>query len=193
MPAICRLRRMRRRSRAFTLIELSVVVALIGILSVLAVVAYRKWVRNAYVNEATEMLSNIRSAEETVRAETGGYIDVSGGLAAANLYPSTTPAGDKKTAWGADCTSCKAPWTSIHVVPSGAVRFGYAVTADNATTTSPTGIKSNDVAVDTSALVGQPWYAAVAICDVASDGVTPDTTIYTLSLNNQFYYNDVGQ
>jgi prepilin-type N-terminal cleavage/methylation domain-containing protein len=188
MPVLAHVR---PRSRGFTLIELAIVVVLIGILSLLAGVAYRKWVLNSYINEATEMLSNIRNAEETFRSENGGYLDVSGGLT--TLYPAATPTGNVKTAWGAACSACKAPWTSINVAPSAPVRFGYAVTADNSTTTSPTGITADDKAVNTTSLVGQPWYAAVAVCDVNSDGATPNTTIYVLSGTNQFYYNDVGQ
>src|SRR5277367_3194830 len=104
-----------RRTRAFTLIEAMAVVVIIGILAVLASLAYHKWVLSSYVGEAQGMLGNIRSAEETFRAENGGYLNVSNDLSASSLYPSTTPTGDVKTAWGGACSGCSGSWAALNV------------------------------------------------------------------------------
>src|SRR5579884_3265977 len=114
-----------RLRRAFTLIEAMVVVVIIGVLAVLAIVAYRKWVQSSRMAEANDMLANIRTAEESFRAENGGYLSVSKSLGPGDLYPAATP-GAFKTAWGGACGTCVASWSSLAVQPAGALYFGYA-------------------------------------------------------------------
>jgi type IV pilus assembly protein PilA len=184
-----------RRARAFTLIEVMIVVALIGILAVVASVAYRKWILNSYMGEAQGMLGNIRSAEETFFAENTGYFNVSNDLSTASLYPSAAPSGNLVTAWGGACGGCTASggWAALNVNPNAPVRFGYAVVADNTDTNTPPAITNNGAAVDLTPLVGKPWYVAVAICDINADGATPDTTLYAVSGTNQIFVNNEGQ
>jgi type IV pilus assembly protein PilA len=170
-----------RRARAFTLIEAMVVVALVGILAVVAGVAYRKWVLNSYVGEAQGMLGNIRSAEETFRAENSAYLSVSTDLTTASLYPLTAPIGNLKTQWGAN----PGLWAALNVNPNGPVRFGYALIADNSGAAAPPAA-INGTAVNLAAMQGQPWYVAEAICDLDSDSTTnPSTTVYAVSGTNQ--------
>ena len=182
-----------RRARAFTLIEVMIVVVIVGVLALVATVAYRKWILASYVGEAQDMLGNIRVSEEAFRAENTDYLNVSGGLAKANLYPTITPTGNSKTAWGAS----PGYWASLNVNPSAPVRFGYAVIADKNNTGNPvalpTGVQNNGVAVDLTPLQGQPWFVATAICDIASDGNLPDTTLYAVSGTNQIFVNNEGQ
>src|SRR5579859_4920132 len=128
-----------RRSRAFTLIEAMIVVVIVGILAVVATVAYRKWILSSYVGEAHDMLGNIRVAEEAFRAENTGYLNVSNDLTPNSLYPSTTPNGNLKTAWGAN----PGQWAALNVNPNAPVRFGYAVIANNGGATNPTGLVTN--------------------------------------------------
>jgi prepilin-type N-terminal cleavage/methylation domain-containing protein len=172
-----------RRARAFTLIEAMIVVVIVGVLAVLATVAYRKWILSSYTAEAQDMLTNIRTAEESFRAENGGYLGVAPALSKANLYPSTSPKATIKTAWGGTCAvaGCNAAWATLNVAPNGPVRFGYTVVAGSAADTppSPAGIAS------LAGLAGQPWYVAEAICDVDEDTTTPDTTLYATSAGNQ--------
>jgi prepilin-type N-terminal cleavage/methylation domain-containing protein len=174
-----------RRSRAFTLIELTFVVALVGILAVIATVGYRKWVLSSYMGEAHDMLGNIRVAEEAFRAENTGYLDVSGGLSP--LYPSTKPVGNLLTAWGND-----AKWAALNVNPSAPVRFGYAVWASNDPQAQPPGAFNNGTPVSLAALKGQPWFVATAVCDIDNDVGTPDATLYAVSGTNVIFVNNEG-
>jgi type IV pilus assembly protein PilA len=181
-----------RRARAFTLIEVMIVVVIVGVLAVVATVAYRKWVLASYIGEAHDMLGNIRVSEEAFRAENTDYLNVSGGLAKANLYPTITPTGNSKTQWGAT----PGYWAALNVNPSAPVRFGYAVIADTDNSGNPvalpTSVQNNGVAVDLSPLAGQPWFVASAICDIDSDGAAPDTTLYAVSGTNQIFVNNEG-
>jgi hypothetical protein len=41
-------------------------------------------------------------------------------------------------------------------------------------------------------MTGQPWYVAVAMCDLDSDGAPPDTTLYAVSGTNELFVNNEG-
>jgi len=164
------------RSRGFTLIEVMIVVVVIGVLSLLAIVAYRRWVRTSYMAEAQDMVQNIRQAEESFKAETGGYLNVSSTLDLGFTYPAATP-GAFKTGWGGNCGTCAVQWTSLAVEPKGPVAFGYAVVADNsgavpgANVTAATSKLATSISL--AGLAGQPWYVVEAVGDINGD------TIYT--------------
>jgi prepilin-type N-terminal cleavage/methylation domain-containing protein len=121
---------MRRRQRAFTLVELAVTVVIIGILAVIALVAYRRKIAASRTTEATNMITNIRGGQEAHKAETGVYANVSSSLT--SFYPAASP-GAKVTQWGAPCTVCAGGdthgWEKINVHADGPVLFGYATTA----------------------------------------------------------------
>jgi prepilin-type N-terminal cleavage/methylation domain-containing protein len=183
MPAV-------RRARAFTLIEAMIVVVIVGILALLASIAYRKWVLSSYMGEAQDMLGNIRSAEETFRAENTGYLTISADLTSkSSLYPTTNPTGNMKWAWG----NAPGAWAVLNVKPSAPVRFGYAVIADNTGTAALPTVNENGAAVTLGPMQGQPWYVAEAICDIDNDGTAPDTTIYAVSATNHLFINYEGQ
>lgn len=176
-----------RRSRAFTLIELAIVVTLIGVLAVIATVAYRKWVLSSYIGEAHNMLGNIRTAEEAYLAENTVYLPVwATGLGV--LYPRPTPTGNIATQWGTD-----PGWAALNVNASAPVRFGYAVLVDNTNVTAPpTNITNNGVAVNLAPMTGKPWFVAEAVCDIDNDTATPDTTLYAVSGTNLIFVNNEG-
>jgi type IV pilus assembly protein PilA len=176
-----------RRCRAFTLIELMLVVTLVGVLAVIATVAYRKWVRSSYIGEAHNMLGNIRTAEEAFRAENTGYLNVSASLA--TLYPLATPTAGLATQWNAATPG----WAALNVYASAPVRFGYAVIADNTNVNAPpANITNNGVAVNLAPMQGQPWFVATAVCDIDNNNATPDTTLFAVSGTNTIFVNNEG-
>src|SRR6188768_4466360 len=90
--------RRRAEQRAFTLLELMTVVTIVGILATLGLVAYRRFITSSKSSEAIYMVGAIRASEESYRAETLTYLDVSVGFS--NYYPTAT-VGTKKTGWDA--------------------------------------------------------------------------------------------
>ncbi len=159
-----------------------IAVAIIGILSVLAVVAYRAWIRHAYVSEAQDMISQIRAAEEQFRAEYGGYLDVSGGLGPGYDYPlqnpTTSPA--TRTAWGGSCAWCTGGWTALNVHPTSALVFGYSVQANNATSPSAN-VPNAPAGFDIRALTA-PWYVIEA--DAQPYASSPPIYVFATSGTN---------
>ena len=180
------------RARAFTLIEAMLVVMLVGILAMLATVAYRRWVRTAYIAEAHDMLSNIRSSEESFRAENGTYLNISNGLDLNYTYPATTP-GAFKTAWGAACTTCTASWSTLNVEAKAPVAFGYAVVSDNQVSHGvgvPATISIDGASVNVTPPT-YPAYAAEALGDI--DGNQVYCRVYVFSSTNNFFVDKEGE
>lgn len=58
--------------RGFTLIELMIAVAIIGVLALVATVAYRAWIRHAYISEAQDMISQIPHGRRAVPVRVRG-------------------------------------------------------------------------------------------------------------------------
>jgi type IV pilus assembly protein PilA len=180
----------RTRDRAFTLIEALIVSTIVGILAVLAVVGYRRWIQSSYLAEAQDMVSNIRSAEESFKAENGGYLPVSLGLGVGSDYPAATP-GAFKTGWGAACDlkiCAKAnSWKQLGVQTDAPVIFGYSVMADNGGKNAPPHILVQGVDTALDKLTGAPWYVVEADGDVKGSGSF--TRLFASSGNDQVFIN----
>jgi prepilin-type N-terminal cleavage/methylation domain-containing protein len=180
----------RHRTTGFTLIEAMIVVVVIGILALLAGVAYRSWIRTSHMAEAQDMVAHIRAAEESFRAENGGYLDISTNLDLGHLYPRDP--GAYKTAWGATCTVCPAhQWTALAVAPQAPVAYGYALWADNTGTNPPPTLTLTKTAQpDLSGMQGQPWYVVEAVGDPDGDGKY--TRIYGFSATTTLLVDNEG-
>src|SRR5215472_2536496 len=85
----------RLSERAFTLVELMIVVAIIAILAILALVGYRKMVSSSHTAEATHMVQAIRVAQESYRSETQQYANISTDIVLGQLYPQSNPTNTK--------------------------------------------------------------------------------------------------
>jgi type IV pilus assembly protein PilA len=184
----------RARDRAFTLIEALIVSTIVSILAVLAVVGYRRWIMTAYMAEAQDMVSHIRSAEDAFKAENGGYLKVSQALGLGFDYPLMKP-GASKTGWGADCdlTACVQAnsWKQLAVQPNGPVLFGYSVVADNGGTNPPPHILVNNVDTALDKLTGAPWYVVEA--DGDPKGTGEYIKLFASSGNDQVFINGETQ
>jgi prepilin-type N-terminal cleavage/methylation domain-containing protein len=185
---------MGRSRRGFTLIEAMVVTIIVTLLAVMAMLAYRRWVHTAYLTEAQDMVKSIRAAQESFRAENGGYVNVSKGLGVGFDYPLLTP-GQSKTAWGGSCSGCNNPtsgWGALNVSSTAPVVFGYSTVADNVPTDGPPSYKLtvNGSQIDLSTMTA-PWYVIEADGDTNGDGVF--CSVYGLSATNQVYVNNEGE
>jgi type IV pilus assembly protein PilA len=117
-----------RRRRGFTLVELMMVVAIVGVISALAYVGYAKYMRSAKLNEPIYVVQSIRAAQESYRAETMSYLDVSPTDA---YHPRNSGFNSTKFDWRY-ATADLARWQTLGVVTDSAVRFGYKCRAGNA-------------------------------------------------------------
>jgi type IV pilus assembly protein PilA len=181
----------RSPERAFTLIEMMIVVVIVGILAALAVVGYRKIVQTAHVSEATNTVQSIRVAQEAYHAETQQYAKISTDLVA-SWYPQTNPVGSVVTAWGGPCSGCisSTSWATLPVHIDGPVMFGYATVAGAASDTVPTSYP-----VGMTVTLTQPttdWFIVAATCDIDGNG-TPNTSVLTTSWSNQVITSNEGQ
>jgi prepilin-type N-terminal cleavage/methylation domain-containing protein len=181
--------------RGFTLIELLTVVAIVGVLATLGLVSYRKFITSSKTSEAIYMVGSIRAAEESYRAETLQYLNVTASFAA--YYPSTTQ-GAYKSAWdvggsstgpGSPNTTDATAWKQLGVRSDGPVYYGYKVEAGTAGATilPLTGLASPP----TWAAPTDLWYVIQARGDVNGNGIY--SYVAASSYTSEIYIENEGE
>lgn len=187
-----RRRRTLRATRAFTLVELLIAVAIIGVLSALALVGYRKAITRARLGEATSMVASVASSQERYRGEFGNYLKVSTTLGhKGNTGPlCPTPEARKKKAWGpASCTG-GTNWIALAVQNAGSLHFGYSTTSGPAGTApaDKVAISSGDAPWPADAQLTRDWYVVTAAAD--TDGNDRWATVIGYSWTNDIFVDD---
>lgn len=178
----------RRSSRAFTLVELMVVVVLVGILATVGIVLFRRWIFHTRSVEAVGMLQSIRVAQERWRSETGSYMDVSTSPTA--WYPTMTP-GRKLYDWRQVAGNDYAKWQLLNPTVSGPVQFTYTTKAGAPFTAMMVPVTADKPTWPVPAATTQPWYVIQAMGDTDED--TLMSYYVASSLNGEVYKENEGE
>ncbi len=158
----------RRRLRAFTLVELMVVVLLVGILATVGIVTFRQWVFHSRSVEAFGMVQSVRVAQERWRAETGSYLDVSTTMT--SWYPMPAP-GRTLWDWNQVSGADYGKWMRLNPTVSGPLQFAYVTKAGAPFTVIPAPSTAEQPAWPAANAMTQPWYVIQAMGDTDADGV----------------------
>lgn len=142
-------------------------VAILGILTAMAVAGIRAQMADAATTEATAMIQGIRRAQESFRAENGGYYDVSANLT--EWYPMSTP-NDQMYQWHNTAHAKYTRWRRLNVTARDRTRYGFACTAGRAGTQPDTPTVVQGFVPPTAVQQIEPWYVIQARGDVDGDG-----------------------
>jgi len=161
--------------RAFTLVELMVVVVIVGVLAMIGVASFRSRIFGSKTSQALAMIQSIRAAQERWRADNLTYLNVT---RTATWYPASPAGRTKRSFYNSgvcgvpmpDTDDCR--WKLLNPTAVGGTEFGFMVTAGPPGTAMtepdplarPTGWTSWPAN-------GDNWFVIQAIADADGDGV----------------------
>ena len=186
-------------ARAFTLMELMIVVVIMGVLATLAIYSMTGYIQNSKTAEAREIVLSIMAGQEAYEGEVGSYLNVTGPIAAAGFYPQD-PSFNGKTViqWGANdgCSvggvPCLQNFNALGVVVTAPVMFRYASTTV-ATGAAPTAgafaatFNSGNVATPV------PGYIVLGVSDLDGSGDGVYTAVVGSNLQSTLHFENVGE
>lgn len=175
-------------NRAFTLIELMVVVLIMGILAAVGGASFVQHTGQVKATQALAVCRSIGVAQERYRTLNGRYLDVSGDLG--ELYPTADPGELSYHFWGRDTETTYANWLELAPEVPVYVRYSYAVVAGlpNGGAWPALGVSETPV---WPATVNDPWYIVKAVGDL--DGDNDNSYIIMSSFSDRVYMEAVGE
>ena len=181
------------RSRAFTLVELMVVVSIVGVLAAIGITLFRKHVNSARSVEAVNMIQAIRAAQERWRAETQRYLRVSSELT--DYYPQAAP-GQERVPFDPAIPPNSghkdaARWARFNVEAPGQVQGVYSTVAGGAGTSPNAEALSEYSGAPDFGTLNQTWYLISAKVDM--DGDSEASRYLAASLNGEVYVENGGE
>lgn len=183
-PIVCT---SKRGMRAFTLVELALVVAIVGILAVIALVGYRRYILHSRITEARGVIGAIKIAQEDYRAERGVYANLG-----STLCPTLAGTGNKRVGWDPSCNAGNMTWQALPVHVSGAVLFKYGTNANANATEMYRDDFGATTWVEGTGNISPPWYSVYAECDLNADN-GKKTRLFSTSYDNQIFSRDEGE
>lgn len=190
----------RTKTRAFTLMELMIVVVIMGVLATLAIYSMVGYIQNSKTAEAREVLLSIMAGQDAYKGEVGSYLNVTGAISSEAFYPHD-PTFNGKTViqWGAadscmvDGVSCFDNFNALGVVVNTPVMFRYASTTVTTGTAPsvPSTFASSFNSGNVPTLV--PGYVVLAVSDLEGSGDEKYTAVVGSNLQSTLHFENVGE
>lgn len=181
MNSTARSRTRAAQQRGFTLVELLVVIAMVGVLASIAIIGYRKYLHGAHTGDAKAIMSAIKVAQESSRAETLNYTDCTG-----NWYPNALGPNGNKFHFLNPGHPNFACWRGLNVAADSPTRFTFVTRAAGPPNALPAPSEGTWASFPaTPANLVEPAYFVEAVGD--ADNNLQRSRFVTTSFNGEIY------
>ena len=166
------------------MVELLAVVAMIGILAAMAVAGYKRYLSSSHSADAKAIMSAIRIAEESYRAETLTYLGCSTDLTSpSSWYPTGVKPNGKKHHWINPGHADVERWRQLNVATDSPTRYNFAVVAGGPGDAIPAPLTAKTPVWPSPP--SEPWYVIQGVGDDDDDGTL--ALFLTSSFNGEIY------